>query len=508
MSLVNGEYFDPTWEERERSITVPPLHSWGERMRKEKSYRVLFLGGSNSCGAGCPGNSFVKILEEFLVSLKNESTSSYLINQSHNGAPVSTFIGEVYEFESWSPCRWPNVNIIETAVNSHFGWQTAKYLDNLIFLLQEKWLSKDIPEPNFLFLELFNIVHIAKAFIGSELQENRFAHLNSFDESNQKFNRGCPGGPFINALARFYSYPMLSAVDPLWPSFLRFFLKNNPLYHSYGDFSQKNRTLWPYTYDGIHLSCKGHAFVGNEILVPFFKRQLKGKKTHNPRPVEGADDLGDENDLKIISNNITNRVRMFSPSLYVRAVTKWSSFLSSSNRRGMWSPIKENSEWNITFLDNGRHIKGDGHDCYGSIGPSKSNGIFHFKVPTFCTSCKVGLTYIHSWNESFVGDVRCEMLKIVSTGPTTSNSTAMEVAMNNGSTAIRQQSVSLGANGTMYLKGSRHSSAPVKGSVPLESFFPADVQTGEYIIECAKQDERFSCFTGIAVYNTIDSYMG
>jgi hypothetical protein len=252
-----------------------------------------------------------------------------------------------------------------------------------------------------------------------------------------------------------------SALYPLWPSFLRIFLKN-PLYHSYGDFSQKNRTLWPYTYDGIHLSCKGHASVGNEILVPFFKRQLKGKKRHNPRPVEGADDLGAENDLKIISNNITNRVRMFSPSLYV----------SSSNRRGIiWSPIKENSYWNITFLDNGRHTKGDGHDCYGSIGPSKSNGIFHFKVPTFCTSCKVGLTYIHSWNESFVGDVRCEMLKIVSTGPTTSNSTVIEVAMNNGSTAIRQQSVSLGANGTMYLKGNRHSSAPVKGSVPLESFF-------------------------------------
>ena len=89
------------------------------------------------------------------MSLKSQSTSSYLINQSHNGAPVSTFIGEVYEFQSWSPCRLPNVIIIETAMNSQFGWQTAKYLENLIFLLQEKWLSKDIREPNFFFLELF-----------------------------------------------------------------------------------------------------------------------------------------------------------------------------------------------------------------------------------------------------------------------------------------------------------------------------------------------------------------
>ena len=467
MSIAVGEYFDPTEEESERSIAVPPMNSWGNSMRKGKSCRVLVLGGSNSIGSGCPANSFVMRLEKFLTTFKNESNSSYVINQSIGGASIDTFIGEVYDFESWPPSRWPNVVVIETALHSDFSWDTAFKVDNLLFLLQDKWQSKNLSRPDILFLELFSVGWIAHKFEGSEIPAKRLAHLNSFnavDKLNEKFNRGCRGGPYINAVARFYSYPMLSAVDPLWPSFVRFFLKNS-LDYSYGDLSHENRTIWPYTYDGVHLSCKGHAFVGNDILVPFFKHQLRKKSPpHLHRGPITVEDHG---------------VRMFSPSLYVNVVTKWVSY-GATNREGMWSPIKESSEWNMTFLDNGRHSRGDGHDCYGAKGRVHSKAVFQFKVPSFCSKCKVGLTYIHSWNESFVGDVECQLTKKV---------------------VVSRTAASLGSNGTVYLKGSRYKSAPVVGSVPLETLFQVALDGGDYRIECAKQDDRFSCFTALTIYN-------
>ena len=452
-----------TVEESERSIAVSPMNSWGTSMRKGKSCRVFCRMGPD-----VP----VLWLEKFL---KNESNTSYVINQSIGGASIDTFIGEVYDFESWLPSRWPNVILIETALHSDFSWDTSFKVDNLLYLLQDKWQSKNLSRPDILFLELFSVGWIAHKFEGSEFRDKRLAHLNSFnavDKLNEKFNRGCRGGPYINAVARFYSYPMLSAVDTLWPSFVRFFVKN-PLDYSYGDFSHDNRTMWPYTYDGVHLSCKGHAFVGNEILIPFFKHQLKKKSPHSNhhlhREPVTVEDHG---------------VRMFSPSLYVTVVTKWVSY-GATNRRGMWSPIKESSEWNMTFLDNGRHSRGDGHDCYGSKGRVLSKAVFQFKVPSFCTKCKVGLAYIHSWNESFVGDVECQLTKKV----------AMAVGTNS-------RTASLGSNGTIYLKGSRYKSAPVVGSVPRETLFPVALDGGEYIIECAKQDDRFSCFTALTVYNS------
>ena len=412
-------------------------------------------------------------LDRFLTT-RNESTTSYVINRSVGGEPIDQFIGEVYEFESWPPSRWPNIILIETALNSDFSWDTSLKIDNLIFLLQEKWRAQNLSRPDILFLELFSVGWIANKFEGSELQQKRVAHLNSFnavDGLSEKFNRGCRGSPYINAVARcFYSYPMLSAADTLFPSFVRFFVKN-PLDYSYGDVGHDNRTIWPYTHDGVHLSCKGHLFVGSEILIPFFRTQMK-KKSHGG----GHHRSTHREPISVEEHGI----RLFSPSLYVKVVVKWISY-DSTSREGMWNPIKESTGWNMTFVDNGHHHRGDGHDCYGARGLVRGKATFQFKAPSFCTSCKVGLAYIHSWNESFVGDVECKLMKKTETGDSMK---------------------ALGSNDdTIYLKGSRYNSASVVGIVPRETLFPAALDGGEYVIECAKQDDRFSCFTALTVYN-------
>ena len=135
-----SEYFDPTLEESERFITVYPVSSWGAQMRREKSSRILVLGGSNAKGVGCPGGGFARQLREFIE--KNNDSSSYLINLSRGGAGASNYVGETFEFESWAHNLWPNIILFETAVNDEFAWKTAQNIDNFIFLLFDKWQTK------------------------------------------------------------------------------------------------------------------------------------------------------------------------------------------------------------------------------------------------------------------------------------------------------------------------------------------------------------------------------
>ena len=320
-----------------------------------------------------------------------------------------------------------------------------------------------------MFLELFSVSKIARKFEGSEIKEKRIAHLNSFsatDDKAEKFNRGCRGGPYINALARFYSYPMLSTVDPLWPSFVRFFVENT-LDYSYGDLDRQNRTMWPYTFDGVHLSCKGHAFVADEILIPFFKHQMKPRKLEHPIESSRIEEYG---------------IRMFSPSTYKIPISKWSTW-GSHKKFGMPSPAELNESWNITYLDNGRHSLHDGHDCYGSRGNVTIPGVFQFKVPSFCQNCSVGLSYLHSWNHSYVGDVKCEVYKFVK----------------------GNKKVHVGTNGTVLFLGNKYQSSTVTGTVSLETVLRVNLAGGKYRIECFKLDSLFSCFTGLTVYQAVGS---
>ena len=149
-AAANAHYYDPTPSEKERYLSMYS-QSWGAQSVRQNSTRILLLGGSISAGCCCTSGSggYAKLLSSFISRYNN----SYVINKSIHGARPYIFIGDVYEFESWPTDRWPNTVIIEIAVNSEISWSTAKDLDNLIYLLNEKWIENGLNIPDILFLE-------------------------------------------------------------------------------------------------------------------------------------------------------------------------------------------------------------------------------------------------------------------------------------------------------------------------------------------------------------------
>mmetsp|Transcript_12055 Transcript_12055/g.18035 ORF Transcript_12055/g.18035 Transcript_12055/m.18035 type:complete len:491 (-) Transcript_12055:107-1579(-) len=470
--ITSSEYFDPTYMERNRFMALHPSNEWGQQIRLQRNVRILMIGGSNSEGTGCEDNNFVKVLRNRLESMDDRS---YIINVSQGGVDISFFIGETYIFEteSWASDRWPNVIIIESAINSEGSWITAQYIDNMLFNIFEKYHAKSLPRPDVVFLELFNVFWIVKSFEKNDTKVERIRHLSSFTavpEQAEMFNRGCRAGPYINALARFYSYPVLSAVDTLWPAFTRFFIQNKVI--SYDLPHEENNgelTVWPYTSEGVHLSCKGHEFVGNDILIRFFVDQLRPRSSDHPN-MNSTD-----------AEHPENEIRMFSPSTYQTLINRWSTWGINQNQL---SAITEHTVgWNLTFLDHGNHRFHDGHDCYGARGTTNSKAIFKIPTPRYCQTCKIGISYLHSWNRSYIGNVSCSLYTL----PHRNNRHI-------------PSSKSIIANETILINSSIHNGQAVKITAPMETKFETPLRRGMYRVECSKLDDKFACFATINVY--------
>jgi len=475
LSIVSSEYFDPSFAERDRFVALHPPTEWGKQIRLQNSIRILFIGGSNSAGAGCmeKDSSFVDLLQKRLENMGNRS---YVINVSIGGLDISHFIGEsyVFEIESWANDKWPNVIIIETAINSADSWYTAQHIDNLLFIIFEKYHARRLPRPDIVFLELFNVYWIVRSFDRNDTRVERIRHLNSFNaipEQAEMFNRGCRAGPYINALARFYSYPVLSAVDTLWPAFTRFFIQNKVNYDLQSLEEKKGeQILWPYTFEGVHMSCKGHKFVGNDILIRFFEDQLR------PR-------LTDTQNVTTTSELPEDEIRMFSPSTYRTLISRWSSWGKDYNQ--LAAVTERTAGWNLTYLDHGNHRFHEGHDCYGARGTTEKYAVFKIPAPRYCQTCKIGISYLHSWNRSYIGNVSCSLYTL----PHRSHHRT-------------PSSKTIVANETILIFGSIYSGQEVKITAPMETKFETPLRRGMYQVECSKMDDKFACFSTIAVYLT------
>ena len=450
-------YYDPTPSEMERYLSMYSP-SWGEQLARENSTRILLLGGSISAGCCCSeGLFYATLLAEYISQFEN----SYVINKSVFGSRPYTFIGEVYDFELWPKDRWPNTVIIELAVNSAVSWSTVKELDNLIFLLNEKWLQNSLPIPDVLLIEFFDVRSVVDNFQGEDTREKRHKYLSSSNERAVPFNRGGGSQIYIDAFARFYSYTVLSVTDVLWPAFCRFFIENPAT--PYSNSLPKNTSLsWPYTHEGIHPSCLGHKFIADNIVTRFFREKIF-EQTRPFIPITPYD-------------NALKDMRMFPVSSYTLVMKKWSLYGyegGRSNIKQFSSILHPRSNWKSTFVDNGHHKFHDGHDCYGSSGSrnDKSHAIFMLDLPAKCTECIIGLSYIHSWNTSFIGSVNCMLLR--------DENSMME---------------------TIKINGFIHQGVAPTGTYPLETRFSTPLQSGNYTVKCAKLDNKFSCFSQVAVY--------
>ena len=435
--------YDPTAFESNLYLAINPKPSWGNLMRKEKSIRILLIGGSNSNGCCCMHHKkmpFSKIVDSNI----SEYSGSYLLNRAISGSRPYMFIGQTYDFETWPIGRWPNIVLLEVSQNSNIGWQNTLEIDNMLYILLEKWALVGLPPPDVVFLELFSTQLYDKLDSITDNVENRIQSLNSMESytANDKLSVNInPRQVYIDALARFYSYPVLSVQKTWLPAFTRFFVENS--------FSKR----WPYLYDNVHATCLGHKYIAN-VILRFLREQMA-------RSV-------------VEESNTSYAIRMFPISSYAKVIKNWPIWGIRSNNHCHVSSFLEIVEpadgWGITYLDNGHHKFHDGHDCYGSHGENKLMATFNVQVPSKYQSCSIRISYLHSWNQSFVGDVFCNLYS-----------------------ADRQPISNVTIIGNMY------SGVAMHATLPGEIAFPGSVAGGLYKVQCSKLDSKFACFTRLTI---------
>eukprot|EP01035_Chromulina_nebulosa_P006630 gene6630-8958_t len=219
-------------------------------------------------------------------------------------------------------------------------------------------------------------------------RENRLNLLNSVElpPSNTNYRSVLfnQAQVYIDAVARYYSYPILSVRNTWWPAFCRFYIENSVT------------KRWPYVFDGAHASCIGHEYIGHNIILRFLTDQMIKSQP------------GDDSTIQPYYNNT---IRMFPQSLYRSVIQNWPLWgyrpANNSHITSFERITKPTNGWGFTFLDNGHHSVNDGHDCYGSRGANNSIATFKFQVPAKCQPCTIGISYLHSWNRSYIGDVHC-----------------------------------------------------------------------------------------------------
>ena len=279
--VAPGNWSFPTPDELARAVVVRPFPSWGKPMRQEKQIRILAIGGSNTAYG-----VFTAALETYLKTYISES--SYVLNAGRGGVEPNHFFGKKYEFEAWPIHQWPNLILFDFGMNCFPGWICPYTLDNLKYQIMEVYVNKNITPPSVLFLELLNtwrflelsedgvaFQNTLKEIKASDNLKPRFDILhwpattanyrNRFLEGLSAYNPFTDTGPYLAPLARFYGYPFISAVDSLWPAFVRHYMT-----------PQWPRVAWPLSSDGSHVTEVGAEILINRILGPFLSRHVFG----------------------------------------------------------------------------------------------------------------------------------------------------------------------------------------------------------------------------------------
>lgn len=296
-----------------------------------------------------------------------------------------------------------------------------------------------------------------------------------FNLDSRGFNRGDYSQPYILAFAKFYQYPMLSLTDCMWPSFVRYFLAGN----------DTSSQLWPFSEDGRHLSQLGAAFAVDKVILPFFKHEMSSKRTNEKEKASFA-----TNPASIYSEDI----RMFPRESYTENtfIASWGSW------KGLFILpfsyiVAPTTGWD--YLKTLYHERDDNHICYGSTGSEQPA---RFKIEALyrhCTEkfpCVLKLTYIHSWNTSYIGDASCSVFTI-SPGET-------DFAKANRSHPVVSN---YRIQGNVYEKVAVHGTVPHSHELSANIIGSSTREDAFYLIECQNIDKpRLSCFASIELLQT------
>ena len=432
---------------------------------------MLALGGSNT--ANFYGTRDTDFLKNAIFKLCNESVREITI--INEGIPGTGPTMKNFEFERDPLRTWPNVVSLEFAVNSENSWHHAKKLDQLIHFLSHKWEKNGLIPPNYFLIELFRIepyypystfYHWAKVVYNKSMEQpdsSGAARLTPSVEnpSDYAFNRGTLGGAVMMALARFYSFPVLSAADSMFPAFTRY----------YSTFA--NTSIWPYFEDGLHLNKMGGELFLSRVVAPFFQQALRQRDS----------DRLPGNKSSIYSFDL----RMFPFGVYEGSVLaswrSWGPFLSE-HLKFLVEGAKPyaNSTWD--FIDLRNHHDGL-HRCYGSFR-QKDTARLGFLVQGLwnCNSersCRVSIGLLHSWNSSYVGQASCALYK---------------------HKEQRDSAVESQLGSTVRVHGSLHRGRRARDTTVREVSLTegAVLETGFYVAECTNLEEgKLTCIASLSV---------
>ena len=264
---------------------------------------------------------------------------------------------------------------------------------------------------------------------------------------------------------------MLSLTDCMWPSFVRYYLAGN----------DTESQLWPFSEDGRHLSVLGAAFLVDKVILPFFKHELSAKRSGNEQ----------EKDTNHSSLNADD-IRMFPRDDYTddTLIASWGSW-NGLFRFPFSVIVLPTTGWDK--LKTLYHEHDDNHICYGSTGSKEPA---RFKIEVFyrhCTAkhpCTLKLTYIHSWNASYIGDASCSVY------------TFRPWEADYLSTANRSHPVV----SDYRIRGNVYNKVAVHGTVPHSHVLSTKIVGGQdkgrdvqfYLIECENIGQPLlSCFASI-----------
>jgi len=146
----NRDFYDPTPIELKQGTAFAAPRYWGVHLRKSKSLRVAFIGGSQTSN-GWYFNSFREIMN---TTASNMGWSFAAYNEGNPGTHPSV---RPFKFLTLSTSKWPNVICIEPCLNcgANDNVRCSSSIDNLRYFINHQYEQKGLDSPYYVFLEFF-----------------------------------------------------------------------------------------------------------------------------------------------------------------------------------------------------------------------------------------------------------------------------------------------------------------------------------------------------------------
>jgi hypothetical protein len=267
--LHQPEFYKPTADELQRGIAYAAPKYWGVHVRRSKSLRVAFIGGSQTVNG-----EYVDIFRETMNSIASNMGWSFAVyNEGVSGQYPSI---RPFKFLSLPSTIWPNVICIEPCLNCANDCSSS--IDKMKYFINRQYELHNLDEPYYMFLEFFPsswkfYMHYKE---WSTITE-RIAQPVNITNAMISLNHPVDGNKYkyiwtaysvnMMQMARFYGIPVLSEINILYPSLVRFYLTHH--------FKER----WPYTKDGAHTGQEGCQLIVDHILKPFFLDQMTPRES-------------------------------------------------------------------------------------------------------------------------------------------------------------------------------------------------------------------------------------